>query len=65
MAFARSRNFFWRTFYHHLPAGISTFGTHIDDMIRTGDQVQIMLDDDHRISTVDQFVKHTGEQANI
>lgn len=65
MAFARSGDFLGSSRDHHLATGISTFWPHIDDMISAGDQVQIMLDDNHRVAAIDEFVKHLGKQANI
>src|SRR5687767_7776333 len=50
---------------HDRPATRAPLGSQIDDPVRGLDHVEIVLDDEHRVSLVDQTVEHLKEQAHV
>src|SRR5690606_22435324 len=42
---------------HQITSPISTFWAEVNEVVRTFDQVDIVLDHDHRMPLVDEFVK--------
>ncbi len=50
---------------HHRAATGTPFGPHVDDPVRGLDDVEVVLDDDHRVPLVDQSVDHPEELADV
>ena len=46
-------------------AGRSPLGTDVDQVVGHLDDVEVVLDDDHRIAAIDEFVEHVEQQADI
>src|SRR5258708_39330320 len=58
-------NFFRRSGGNNFSAAVSTFGTKINDPIRSFDDIQIVLDDEQCISSGAQFEKHFEQFRDI
>jgi hypothetical protein len=43
----------------------ASFGPHVNDIIGVFDHVQIMLDDNHAVATVDERVQHNEQPLDI
>ena len=50
---------------NQLTAALATLGTEVDDIIGSLDYIQIMLDNQNRIATVNQDIKHIQKASNI
>ena len=50
---------------HDPPAGISAAGAHVDDVVRIADDVQVMLDDHHSRTIVQQGLEHPQQHLHI
>ena len=50
---------------HHLPAAPAALGTQVDDPVRVGDDIEVVLDDDHRVALVDQALEDRQELADV
>jgi hypothetical protein len=55
-AFFVLRKLLRRTCSHDFSTGIPGFGTDIQDIVGLCDDIEVMLDEDHRVSLVDQAV---------
>src|SRR5512133_97590 len=49
----------------NLPATISTVRTEVDDPIGGLDHVEIVLDDEHRVSSIDESMQYVEQHANV
>src|SRR5699024_2374736 len=47
------------------PAAGAPVGTEVDDVVGRLDDVQVVLDDDHRVPLVDQPVQHLEQLADV
>ena len=56
--FGRARN-------NDLTTAIAALGADIDDPVRSFDDVEVVLDDDHRVALLHQFVEHLEELPDI
>lgn len=56
---------FRRTLGEHLTTATSTFRSHVDDIVGQLDHVEVVLDDDHRVATADEFFQDRHEYADI
>src|ERR1700748_3111114 len=54
-----------RAFGYHLAAGGAAFGADVDDPVGGFDDVEIVLDDDHGVAAVDEFVQHFEELVDV
>lgn len=43
----------------------ATFGAEVDDPVGGFDDVEIVLDDDHRVAVVDEAVQHAEQPMNV
>src|SRR6185369_6898166 len=59
------RDLLERTFGHDLTARVARLRAQIDNPIRLGDQIEVMLDDDHRMAGVDQALQDLDQSPNI
>ena len=50
---------------NNLTASISSLGSKVDDIVCCFDDIQIMLDDHHRIAGIHQRLKHLDELVYI
>src|SRR5205085_5437491 len=50
---------------HYQPATLSTLGPEINDPIGGLDHVEVVLDYQHRVSTIDQSVQHVEQHADV
>src|SRR3954453_12443221 len=50
---------------NNLPTRFATLGTHINQIIGTLDHVQIVFDDQHGITKVDQALQHGKQMAHV
>ena len=50
---------------HKLSTAYTAFRTYVDDVVSQFYDVEIMLDDYHRIATVDEFLHHVHENADV
>src|SRR5687768_7353651 len=48
-----------------VPSPRPPFGTKVDDPVRRLDDVEIVLDDQHRVATIHQTVEHVEQQPDI
>ena len=64
-AYAVACNGFRRTGRYDFSTGIACLGADIKNVIRLGDYIEVMLDEDHRISVVDQAMKDLDEQLYV
>src|SRR5580765_8328774 len=60
-----ARNLLRWTFRNDASPGRPAFGPEVDDPIRLGDQIEIMLDHDHRMPGINQPLQHLHQQPNI
>jgi len=60
-----ARHLFRRSSRHHMPARVSAFRPEINHPVRGLNHIQIVLDNQHRSSTVDQFAKSRQQLLNI
>src|SRR5262245_51738594 len=56
---------FRRSRGYHATSGLATLGTEIDQVVRRLDDVEVVLDDDHRVAAIDQAVEHLEELAHV
>lgn len=54
-------NIFWSPLGDDGSTAIAAFRTEIDDMIGALDDIQVMLDDDDRVASFDQFIQYAQE----
>ena len=50
---------------HKLSAAYSAFRTYVDDVVSQFYDVEVVLDDYHRIATVDEFLHYVHENADV
>jgi hypothetical protein len=60
-----ARELFRRPLRDQLPAAASTFRTEIDDPIGLGDQIQIVLDHNHRMTSIHQALQHLHQPPHV
>jgi len=65
MAFLHINQLFRCAFKYYPPSTITTFRAEIDDMISDFDHVEIVLDNQHRITSVNKFVQYIQQVLNI
>src|SRR5215471_1126769 len=63
--FFRSSNLLGRSLRDDAPAAFSAFGAQINDPIGLLDDVEMMLDDEHRIAKRDEALKHVEKFADV
>ena len=50
---------------HHLTAAGAAFGTEVDDPVGRLDDIEVVLDDDHRVALLDEFAEHLEQLAHV
>ena len=55
----------WCPLKHHFAAFVAAFGTHIDDPVCVFDDILIVLNEDDRITGIDQAIDDGEKVANI
>ena len=58
-------HFFWCSGKEELAAASSTCRTHVDEPVGEFDDIEIVLDDDDRIATVNQFLEYIHQDADV
>src|ERR1039458_231816 len=59
------RDLFGRALGHDAAAFFSAFGAQIDDPVGVADDVQVVFDDDDRVSEIRETVQHVEQLAHI
>src|SRR6188768_1061257 len=59
------RDLFRRSGGDHEAAFGATFGSEVEDMVGAPDDVQVVLDDDDRITRVNELVEHVQELPSV
>ena len=54
-----------RTLGHDPAAAVAALGAQVDDPVRLGDHVQVVLDDHHRVARVHQPVQHPDQLLHV
>ena len=65
MTFFNASNLFRSTLRHDGTTTHTAFGPEIDNPIGRLDDIEIVLDHEHGIATINQFVQHIQEDAHI
>src|SRR5690242_20634969 len=58
-------NDFRRPARNDSPTAAAPFRSEIDHEIRASDHVEVVLDDDHRVALVNEFVEHVQQLARV
>src|SRR5689334_6392986 len=58
-------NDFRRSASHDSSAAAAPFRSEIDHEIRASDHIEVVLDDDHRVALVNEFVEHIQQLARV
>ena len=61
----RAGDFLRRALRDDLSAFVARFGTKVDDPIGALDHVEVVFDDDHRMTGVNQTLEHLEEHADV
>src|SRR5216683_3943939 len=61
----RSGDDFWSTLRHDPTAAFAAFRTKVDDPVGLFDDVEVMLDDQHRVAKRNQSLEHIQQFANV
>ena len=56
---------FGRALGHNGPPVLAAFRTEIDHPIRFGDELQVVLDDDHGVAGIHQALQHLNESLHV
>ena len=56
---------FWRACGHNLAAAITAFGAEINNPVGLFDDIKIMLNDNHGIALIHQFLQHFHQFSHI
>src|SRR5215204_4628575 len=59
------RDLLGRSGGHDRPATVAAFGAKIDDPVCGLDDVEVVLDHEHRVATLDESVKDLEQQADV
>ena len=55
----------WRAGTHDIATRIAAFGTQIDQPIRRSNDIEVVLDDEQRMTSSDQSTKRTEQLFNV
>src|SRR4051812_16844891 len=55
----------WRSFSDDTAAAVSAFGPEIEDPVSFGHDVEVVLDDDHAVSRIDQSVQDVDKLFHV
>lgn len=58
-------NLFWCARGDDLPAIKPAAGAHVDEVIGSGNQIEVVFDDDHRIAELDELIEDLEELDDI
>ena len=59
------RDLLGRSLCDDLTAHIAALGTEVDDVVGCLDQVEVVLDDNHRVAALDKQLQHVDQAVNV
>ena len=65
VAFGAKGDLLGGAFAEDVATAATTFGTHVDDPVGLGDDVEVVLDDDDGVAAVDEAAEHMHEDADV
>ena len=65
ISFRTHRHLFGRAAREKLSPALTAFGSHVNDVIRHFDDIEVMLDNDDRVALIDQFIQYIHQDADI
>ena len=65
MAFGVLGNLAWGADCDNLATCLATLGTEVDDVVGNLDDIEVVFDNDNRISLIHQLIQNANQTANI